>query len=80
MTVRHGTIGIGFITQLDAGNIFQTQDFSVGKRTDNNVTKLFGRGEASPIFDGIFVGILVVLAESTRSRFQILLFEGIGHV
>ena len=42
--------------------------------------ELFGSRKAAAPLDGIFVGVLVVLAECARRRFEVLLFKGGGHV
>ena len=72
MAVHLIRVVVGFRAKLHVGHLFQAQYLAAGQRADDQIAELFGRGETPPVFHRVLVGVVVVLAESSRRRFDIL--------
>ena len=80
MTVGFVVEAVGYTTQLEVGDVLETQDFAGRLGADDDVAKFLGGGEAATIADGILEGLIALLAEGARGSLDVLLLEGCSHV
>ena len=80
MPVHLIRVVVGFRAELHVGHLFQPQHLAAGQRADDQIAELFGRGETSPVFHRVLVGVVVVLAESSRCRLDILPLQHGGNI
>ena len=72
MPVHFGSIIIRLISQFNIRHFFQPQHFPTRQRTNHKIAELFGRREPPTVFHRILKRIIMVLAKSSRSRFNVL--------
>ena len=66
--------------QLNFCYIFQTEYFTVRKRFDNDIFKLFRLLQASFITDGILESLVTAFTELSWSSFDILFCQSSGNI
>ena len=63
MTVHSTVISIAILSQLYLGDVFQLQDLTIVRRTNDNISKFFRSDQTSFIFHCILIGFVRVFTE-----------------
>ena len=80
MTVYSIIKGIRQTSQLNSGNISQTEHFPIRQSLDNNILKFFSLLQTSFVTDGVLECLVSTFTELSRSRFNILFSQSIGNI
>ena len=80
MTVYCIIKGIGQTSQLDTGNISQTENFSIRQRFNNDVFEFFRLLQTSLITDGILERLITTFTELSGCGFDVLFCQYTGNI